>query len=248
MNEMLVRQLALDYCCDAKDILTGGNVFTLYEPREGRRRFREPEALPLKVAAVNEKLLFTGRGDIVSACREKYLREDARWFMDAQGLFGLSSLLEGFDVRIREAHPFFIRERQGDTSIPEGISVRMYSGAEIEAFRGDSRFDEAFGFCPEAPDAIGISASAGPQILGMAGASEDSPYMMQIGINVLAEARGRHTGAMLVSLLADRVLKEGRLPFYGTAMSHIASQRVALRAGFQPAWAELVCVSRDRAD
>ena len=72
--------------------------------------------------------------------------------------------------------------------------------------------------------------------------------MMQIGINVLPEARGRHTGAMLVSLLADRVLKEGRLPFYGTAMSHIASQRVALRAGFQPAWAELVCESTHPVD
>ena len=35
------------------------------------------------------------------------------------------------------------------------------------------------------------------------------------------------------------ILKREILPYYGTSMSHIASQRVALGAGFLPAWAEL---------
>lgn len=38
-----------------------------------------------------------------------------------------------------------------------------------------------------------------------------------------------------------KILDLGRLPFYGTAMSHVASQKVALKAGFYPAWAELCC-------
>ena len=36
-----------------------------------------------------------------------------------------------------------------------------------------------------------------------------------------------------------RILRQGILPFYGTAASHLASQRTALAAGFLPAWAEL---------
>ncbi len=36
------------------------------------------------------------------------------------------------------------------------------------------------------------------------------------------------------------ILSRGRLLYYGTSMGHIASQKVALGAGFVPAWAELV--------
>ena len=73
----------------------------------------------------------------------------------------------------------------------------------------------------------------------MAGASADSPAMWQIGINVDPQMREAGIGKMLVTLLKNEILKKGILPFYGTSMSHIASQRVALGAGFVPAWAEL---------
>lgn len=45
----------------------------------------------------------------------------------------------------------------------------------------------------------------------------------------------------LVKNIKNEILGRGRLPFYGTSMSHITSQRVALAAGFVPAWAELYC-------
>ena len=64
--------------------------------------------------------------------------------------------------------------------------------------------------------------------------------MWQTGINVLPEARGQGVAAMLVSLLRNDVLAAGRLPYYGTSISHLESQRVALRAGFLPSWFELV--------
>ena len=87
---------------------------------------------------------------------------------------------------------------------------------------------------------LGVAALRGGRILGMAGASADSPTMWQIGINVEPEARGEGVASMLVGLLKNEILKSGILPFYGTAASHIASQRTALAAGFLPAWAELV--------
>ena len=74
----------------------------------------------------------------------------------------------------------------------------------------------------------------------MAGASCDRPTMWQIGINVEPEARGTGVGTMLVALLKNEILSRGVLPFYGTSASHLASQRVALGAGFVPAWAELI--------
>ena len=61
--------------------------------------------------------------------------------------------------------------------------------------------------------------------------------------NVMPEAEGLGIGSMLVAVLKNEILKRGKLPFYGTSMSHIASQRVALGAGFVPMWAELYCKS-----
>ena len=74
----------------------------------------------------------------------------------------------------------------------------------------------------------------------MAGASADSPIMWQIGINVMPEAEGLGIAKILVELLKNEIIKRGAVPFYGTAVSHLASQSVALGSGFHPAWIELV--------
>ena len=89
------------------------------------------------------------------------------------------------------------------------------------------------------PDVLGVSASVDGELAAMAGASLDSLRMWQIGINVLPAYQKRGLGWTLTALLAREVERRGALPFYGTSMSHIASQRVALRAGFVPAWTEL---------
>lgn len=57
---------------------------------------------------------------------------------------------------------------------------------------------------------------------------------------------GYGIGTMLVAAIKNEILDKNRLPFYGTAMSHIASQRVALGAGFVPAWSELYCEAIER--
>ena len=59
----------------------------------------------------------------------------------------------------------------------------------------------------------------------------------------MPEAEGLGIGTMLVTILKNEILNRGKLPFYGTSMSHIASQRVAINAGFIPAWSELYCES-----
>ena len=80
---------------------------------------------------------------------------------------------------------------------------------------------------------------------GMAGVSADGAYLWQIGINVIKEARNQGIAAMLVRLLRNDVLAAGRLPFYGTSISHLVSQRVALSAGFLPSWFELVAAPKE---
>lgn len=239
MHKLLLRQLAADFCVTEADILDANHHFTVFEPHPDRRQYMEITPCVLKIAVVNGKLLFTGRADVIVRCRELYATANAPWFMETRNLAALNRELAAFGAQIRHARPFFT----ADQALPVdtmGFSIQRYTPDAIQQFKGDERFEDAYGFCETAPDMLGVAALKDGQILGMAGASADSPNLWQIGINVLPEARGQGIAAMLVSLLRNDVLAVGRLPYYGTSISHLESQRVALRSGFLPAWFELV--------
>ena len=248
-REELSRQLALDYCCSPTDVADSKNHFSIYIPQEGRRRFQESSIRGLKIAVVNGKLLFTGSEEIVAECRKRYANVTGEWFFDVKKLWEIEELLAPFHFRIAQAHPFYLPEADvmlssatpsSEMSELHTFDLVRYDRNAILQFRGDQRFDEAFAFDADAPDVLGIAAVKNGEILGMAGASADSPLFWQIGINVDPHAGGAHVGSALVRLLAQDIIAHGAIPYYGTSMSHIASQRVAHRAGFVAAWAELV--------
>lgn len=245
MHELLIRQLAADFCCTPAEVIDKSHHFTEFTPRPERRQYMEIHPCILKIAVVNNKLLFTGRADVIARCRALYAQANAPWFMEAPNLAALDRELAAFGARIRHARPFFIAEEPSPVDA-KGLEIRRYTQESIGQFRGDERFDDAYGFCEAAPDMLGVAALKDGEFLGMAGASADSPLMWQIGINTLPEARGQGIASMLVALLKNDVLAQGRLPYYGTSISHLASQRVALRAGFAPAWFELVAAPLEK--
>ena len=216
LKQRLYDQLALDYCCTPAEAADRKNQFHVYVPLEGRRRFEEKPVTFLKVVSFRNKLMFTGDERIVAWCRSMYENDEGSWFME----------------------PGNMRVPCG-TYQDQDFDFFLYQGTEIEAFRGDARFKNAYSFCVTAPDVIGIAAFRGGDILGMAGASADSAMFWQIGIDVLPEARGLSIGKILVTRLRDAILMRDRVPYYGTATSHMLSQNVAIASGFRPAWAEL---------
>ena len=242
MNNTLCSQLSIDFCCSKADVADAKNHFTIHQYLEGRRRFREEAECFLKIAVVNGKVLFSGQEEILEWCRKQYEHTGGEWFFEAANMRRLDEQLHKSGHQIMMVHPFFISESIYPSETGD-LEIRWYEEDEIEQFRGDNRFDEAYSFCADAPDVLGVAALRGGTILGMAGASSDSPTMWQIGINVEPAARQSGIGGILVNLLKNEILRRGILPYYGTSMSHIASQRTALRAGFAPAWAELA-VSR----
>lgn len=240
MHPLLIRQLAADFCVTEAEVTDAQHHFSVFTPHPDRRQYMEIVPCLLKIAVVNGKLLFTGREDIIARCRELYANANAPWFMEAGNIAGLNRELAAFGAQVRHARPFFTcdESRPVDT---QGLDVERYDAQEIlRRFRTNELFSNAYGFEATAPDVLGVSASEDGLYLGMAGASADSPLMWQIGIDVLPEARGRGVAQMLVGLIRNDVLAAGRLPYYGTSISHLASQRVALGAGFLPAWFELV--------
>ena len=247
MNEILCRQIVADYCCCPEDVLDHQNHFTHHQFLEGRRRFQEGSECFLKICVINGKVLFTGDPGIIAWCRSEYARAGAEWFFEAKNLRKLNDRLHQDGYRIEMVHPFYIADRITEVDTAD-YDIRWYEREAIEQFRGDDRFNEAFAFDKDAPDVLGVSAGRGDTILGMAGASSDSPAMWQIGINIDPARRAAGIGTMLVTLLKNEVLRRGFLPYYGTSMSHIASQRVASGAGFLPAWAELVTSKASKPD
>ena len=213
-QEALSRQLALDYCCSPADVADSKNHFTIYVPQEGRRRFQEQTVCRLKIAVVHGKLLVTGSEEIVAECRKRYADVTGEWFFDMKRLWELEELLAPFDLRIAQVHPFFLPESGGIASsdLPSALlsdardfELIRYDQDAILQFRGDDRFDQAFAFDPDAPDVLGMAAVKDGEILGMAGASADSPLFWQIGINVAPHAREMHVGSTLVRLLAQDI-------------------------------------------
>ena len=90
-----------------------------------------------------------------------------------------------------------------------------------------------------------VAAIIDHEIVGMAGASADSPSFWQIGINVNKNFEGRYIATGLVSILKADILQKGFVPYYGTSFSNLASQHVAAKAGFEVAWVELITERND---
>ena len=237
MNPILAAQLADDFCCTTDDVLSPAPVFSVLEMREGQRRYSSAGDA-FKVAVAGDKLLIAAAPDMLAWCRERYANGNPAWFMEMDTLRELDARLAQDGLYIASAHPFFLPERPV-TPVTDGWDIRWYEVEAIEQFRGDKRFPQSFAFNPFSPDELGVSASVNGEIVAMAGASRDSARMRQIGVDVRPDMRGQGLGSMVVSLMKNEIERRGFLPFYGTAMSHISSQRTALRAGFSPAWTEL---------
>ena len=244
IKEKLYQQLAIDYCCQVSDIKDDKNHFIEYEKLNGRRRFEEVDDCVLKVIAVNGKLIFTGKKSVVDVCQKHFSNKSGNWFMDVVNFRKLDEILKEEGYRIKTAHPFFIPK---DDCVHEinGVEIKKYNQEDIFQFKDDDRFDEAFCFSEESPDVLAVAAIIDHEIVGMAGASADSPSFWQIGINVNKNFEGRYIATGLVSILKADILQKGFVPYYGTSFSNLASQHVAAKAGFEVAWVELITERND---
>lgn len=77
------------------------------------------------------------------------------------------------------------------------------------------------------------------EIAGVAGASNDTDQIWQIGIDVVPEKQKHYVATDIVKIISNEVLKRDKIPYYGTAWSNIASERVAINSGNKPVWVEM---------
>lgn len=236
-SDILLEQLALDYSCRVSDLQSAENVFTVKKRLPGRRIYSSDDC-PLNVLCINNKVVLSAADNLVEAAAERYHKSNGAWFFSFENLRDLDEWLRPQRAAIYDTHHFFLPS--GISRIPDHLApVRWFEQHEMEPFRGDSRFREALTFDVVRPDVLAVAAILDGQIAAMAGASADSATLWQVGINVLPGYTHAGLGTYLVTLLKNEILNRGYLPFYGTSSSHIISQKIAIRSGFNPAWAEL---------
>ncbi|MBR4555222.1 MAG: GNAT family N-acetyltransferase [Ruminococcus sp.] len=234
----LLAQLAVDLNCKPEDLRKTENIVTVSALNEGRRRYI-PDKFFLQMATV-------GCNTVISAdeCMQEFLknyvkdREGLRLF-EHGCLSDLDEELKKYGLKMGATQHKFLPYR--DVEVERDITVKWFYDDEIKPFYGDIRFPDAICFPepnPGTPDKIVVAAYDGDRIMGMSGCSEDCPGWMQIGVDVLPEYRMRGLGIYLVTLMKNKILEMGGIPFYGTTCANISSQRIALACGFRPAWVE----------
>lgn len=115
----------------------------------------------------------------------------------------------------------------------EGIFIHL-----SKELPGRRRFPNSMGY-PDIPRRVAAIAMCKGEIAGIAGACADSDNMWQIGVDTLPEFRNRGIGKAIVSAVTGYTLIQGKIPYYSTVVSNLASRAVAISLGYKPAWVEL---------
>ena len=236
--EKLLVQLSIDLNSTPSDFSAKENIITVSALNEGRRSY-SPGKPFLEMATC-------GKNTVIMAdeCLHEFLHDmvkdvEGHRLFEFNNLTKLNEELKKYGYQMNPTHHMLLPSR--DIREEERFQVKWFFDDEISIFYGDSRFPNAIAYpepCPVRPDRIAVIALDGDTIMGMAGCSEDAPHWQQIGIDVLPEYRSRGIGSYLVTLLKNKIIEMGDVPFYGTAAANIHSQNIAMKSGFKPAWVE----------
>lgn len=236
-RKALLDLLALEYTCSPSAFSGSENILTHATLREGRRAY-DPDQHFFRMVTLGDHAVITAH-----ACLHPFLREFMKdrmgiWLFEQSNLPPLMRELERFGYGLSMSWHQFLPALEVATR--QQLEVRWMNGEEMDAFLSDDRFSNAL--CGEGttrPHRMAVCALDGENIMGIAGCSEDAPGWFQIGVDVLPAYRSRGVGTYLVTLLKNRLIGDGVIPFYGTSLSNLHSWNLALNCGFRPAWVEM---------
>lgn len=241
LAEAAAYQLSRDYSCRPEDFFGRENRAFESGLNDGRRSITEnPDFFRMAimggaaVAAADRRIL-----PFVSSVMEKY--EGSQLFT-GKVRYLLDRELQTFNKTVGEVTIYYLPHTPYKYVRKGGFNLRVYEQEEIAEILYDYKgFSNAllYDSSKKRRDVLAVCALNGNEIMGMAGASNDSDRFWQIGIDVLPQYRRMGIASELVSALTYEVLMHGAVPYYGTWSGNIASQNVAASCGYKPVWAEM---------
>jgi GNAT superfamily N-acetyltransferase len=234
--------LAADCACSEADFLQDGLMVVPAEKRSGRRRFPRPDK-PLLMMSM-------GRGVVISCHPERIA-----WLRDLLGarsrdaIFWAATIADlqryvahdGQTLHGPEQKFVCAPEAFRPAAPPAAVTISSFEGDAVFGLYRHAGFENALSYRPDnpRPDVVAAVARRNGEIVGIAAASADCEAMWQIGVDVVAAARGAGIGRALVSRLTEAVFQCGRVPYYSTNISNVRSSALASSLGYWPAWVEL---------
>lgn len=219
---------------------------------EGARIINKTDPF-FKLVVFFGKIYVLADPDTIPGWIEVLKDSSAEWFFNFGHLRKIDHILNEYDREIIDTHIYFLPDVDAEI-VSESPDLVWFDRDAIVLMKDSFPYKNALCYSPTQPDylAVAFPKNNGQPITdkngnfiegsvkGIAGASIDGKYVRQIGIDVDPDSRGEGVASTLVSVLKQRILKEGVLPFYGTSESHSVSRMVAIKSGFLPAYSELV--------
>lgn len=122
--------------------------------------------------------------------------------------------------------------------VPEGLRVEVFDLAWRNRMWPRGEFHNALGEVNEVDEGAGfhyaLAIMDGDVPAAVAGAWDDQPGLVEIGVDVARAYRGRGLGEVVVTNIARHITDHGNIPTYYCAPTNVRSHRNALGSGFIP--------------
>ena len=189
-----------------------------------------------KMVIFNDEIYLFGNEEYYDLLNE-LSNKNPNWVMNPKELMKIEKILKKNDEELDDFHIYYLPNEK--KPVIKDYEYKWFSQSEILKFKDDFRFNEAFIYDESHPDMLGVACIIDGKIVGMAGASLDYDNMWQMGVNVLEDYGEQGIESSLIGLLKNNLLEMNIIPYYGTALSHIPSQRIAVNSGFSPVYLEI---------
>ena len=257
-----MKQASFDMMCNVQSFLKNEITVVSMDDDEKSQNRGNKKSIPNKLFC---NLVYFGTGLVctvdskiyekVKNLLENELNKNELYrVFEPEFIYKINEVLLPFNRRINCMANFCLPSKNFfDTKTPsvniENFSYRFFYDKEIASLYDEKSFDSAldYGSClSENPkirkDKIALVAYVDNKIAGIAACTDDCDSMWQIGVDVLPEFRGKNIASFLVNKLAHKIIENGKVPYYCTAWSNIASRNTAIKAGFIPSWVEIASV------
>ena len=238
--QIAMQQSAIDCNCKETDFLSTENKIVIsQEHADARRYLTLPFACQLVsygnniVASVQEEYK-----DIVASYINKYSMAHC---FETPNMHVLNDALQEKGLRICFMAEYFLPDLAYLKEQPCGYELRILHQEDFADLYTE-QWSNALCEDRKHLDVLGVGAYDNGRLIGLAGCSADCDSMWQIGVDVLPEFRGKNIASFLVNKLSHKIFELGKIPYYCTAWSNIASRNTAIKAGFNPAWVEIASV------
>lgn len=223
LYKLVREQLGIDYNCAPEDFFKNGVIITEAKKLKGRR------ALPFitprcEMITMGNSVIVNVSKDVLPFVKKKLAGKSKYDVLNSPFVYGQLY--------------YYLPDVDNFKIIPEvpGFKYIIIEQEQISDYYKYEGLNNALQYNDEQNEELAVGIMAGDKFAGIACGIADSDKMRQIGVDILPEYRNKGLASSMVNKLTAELLHRGKIPYYFTDNSNLASQKTAIASGFKPAW------------